>query len=139
MKDPSKLTTKRELFIQNIIGGMSQRQAYIKAGYKTKNKPPEYIDTEACKLFKNPKIIHRYNELMEKTEKKAIWTREMALEELKEMLADSKKDKHYGGRQGAIKELNQLCDLYPKENKQKDEPTTISFNIESVKVTNEKN
>ena len=128
-----KLTGKQEKFVQELIKGKSQRQAFIAAGYSSKNKTDEYLDVRACELMKNRKVLDRYNELMGELKKKALWTRERAIEELLEMLDDSKLDKQYAGRYNAIKELSTLCDLYPKEDKKENEPTKIVFNIESVK------
>ena len=57
------LTPKQEKFIQNIVSGMSQRQAY-KDAYNAENMTDESIDVEACKLFNDTKISLRYQELM---------------------------------------------------------------------------
>ena len=65
------LTPKQERFIQNIVSGMSQRQAY-KDSYNAENMTDESIDTEACLLFNNPKVAQRYRELMDKLEDEAI-------------------------------------------------------------------
>lgn len=70
-----KLTVKQEKFVQCLIEGKSQRQAYIEAGYSTKNKKPEYIDTRACELFKTSKVVGRYNEIMGEHKEKALITR----------------------------------------------------------------
>lgn len=65
------LTPKQERFIQNIVSGMSQRQAY-KDAYNTENMKDETIDTEACLLFNDQKVAKRYRELMDKLEDEAI-------------------------------------------------------------------
>lgn len=65
------LTPKQEKFIQNIVSGMSQRQAY-KDAYNAENMTDESIDVEACKLFNDTKISLRYQELMEELKDKAI-------------------------------------------------------------------
>lgn len=69
------LTPKQEKFVQNIISGMSQRQAY-KDAYNTKNMKDETIDVKACELFKTNKVSVRYQELMKRLENKAIMTAE---------------------------------------------------------------
>lgn len=71
MKD--KLTPKQEKFIQNIIKGMSQREAY-KDAYNAENMKDESIDCNACKLFNDAKIKQRYEELIEKMQDDAIMT-----------------------------------------------------------------
>lgn len=64
------LTVKQEKFIQNIIKGMSQREAY-KNAYNAKYKD-KAIDEKACVLFNSEKVQKRYEELMTQLEDKAI-------------------------------------------------------------------
>ena len=64
------LNVKQEKFIQNIINGMSQRQAY-KDAYNAKYKD-EVIDSKASNLFNSDKVQARYKELMGKLEDEAI-------------------------------------------------------------------
>ena len=119
----NKLTSKQELFVQGLVSGLSQRKAYINAGYSTKNKTDGYIDKEASLLFKNRKVFERYNEIMEEHKDKALWTREDAIETLKWLLDQSVSsvkdfDAGYVRKSTAdaiissIQELNKLEDLY---------------------------
>lgn len=78
------LTAKQEKFIQNIVAGMTQRQAY-KAAYDAENMDDKTIDKEACLLFNNPNIAERYKELLEKLEEQAIMTALDKRKMLKEM------------------------------------------------------
>lgn len=64
------LNVKQEKFIQNIIKGMSQREAY-KNAYNAKYKD-KAIDEKACVLFNSEKVQKRYKELMDQLEDKAI-------------------------------------------------------------------
>ena len=66
------LNAKQEMFVQNLIKGMSQREAY-KNAYKAKYKD-EAIDSKACILFNTDKVQARYNELLEKLQDKNIMT-----------------------------------------------------------------
>lgn len=68
------LTPKQEMFVQNLIKGMSQREAY-KNAYKAKYKD-EAIDTKASLLFKTEKVQNRYKELLRRIEDKSIMTAE---------------------------------------------------------------
>ncbi len=68
------LTPKQEMFVQNLIKGMSQREAY-KNAYKAKYKD-EAIDTKASLLFKTEKVQNRYKELLRRIENKSIMTAE---------------------------------------------------------------
>ena len=135
-REGPKLTAKQEKFVQGLIEGKSQRQAYIDAGYSTKGKTPEYIDTEACKLFKNPKVSQRYNLLMEEHKEKALITREELLQKLLKGLDMALGDEEtkmavisFGklyektGKKTNLKALAQIADIiakledfYPKEN-----------------------
>jgi phage terminase small subunit len=69
------LTIKQEKFVQNIVKGMSQREAY-KSSYNAKNMKDDTIDNKACNLFKQDKIRARYEELLKRIEDKAIMTAE---------------------------------------------------------------
>ncbi len=81
MKD--KLTTKQERFVRNLFGGMSQRDAYIKAGYSPKSALTT-IDHHACELAKTAKVKARLAELQEKADSALI----MPVKERKERLSE---------------------------------------------------
>lgn len=124
------LTPKQEKFVQGLIEGKSQRQSYIDAGYSVENKTGDYIDCQASKLMKNTKVLQRYEEILQEHKNKALWTREEAVKDLIWIKDKAKTDiTNNGVRQAnsnafinAIKELNTLEDIYPKE--KKDENTT---------------
>ena len=64
------LRPKQEKFIQNIIKGMSQRQAY-KEAYDVKYSDKS-IDEKASTLFNSGKVQERYKELLQQLEDKSI-------------------------------------------------------------------
>ena len=66
------LTARQEKFVQSLIKGMSQREAYRIAYPKSKTWKNESVDCEASKLFANTKVSQRYKELQERAEDKAI-------------------------------------------------------------------
>ena len=121
------LTTKQAIFVQRLIEGYSQREAY-KFAYNCEKMKDESIDIEASKLFNNPKISLRYQELLDEYKEKAKWNRSKAEEKLMWLLDKSQEDIEYRGLKQAnsnsmlntIKELNTLTDLYPKKNKEED-------------------
>ena len=121
------LTTKQEIFVQRLLEGYSQREAY-KFAYNCEKMKDESIDIEASKLFNNPKISLRYQELLDEYKEKAKWNRSKAEEKLMWLLDKSQEDIEYRGLKQAnsnsmlntIKELNTLTDLYPKKNKEDD-------------------
>ena len=55
------LTPKRDKFVQNLIQGMSQREAY-KNSFNAKNMSDRTIDNKAYKLFKTDEARARHNE-----------------------------------------------------------------------------
>lgn len=66
------LTAKQEKFVQNLIKGMSQREAYRNA-YPNDKSTDETVDKNACNLLNNNSmVLSRYNELLQKAEDKAI-------------------------------------------------------------------
>lgn len=67
------LTPKQELFVQNLVKGMSQREAY-KNSYNAGNMKDNDIDCNASKLFSDTKITQRYKELIKEADDKAIMT-----------------------------------------------------------------
>lgn len=56
------LTAKQEKFVQELIKGKSQREAY-RAAYNCKKLKPAGIDSKASVLFKQVKVRARYEEL----------------------------------------------------------------------------
>lgn len=69
-----KLPLKQERFVQGLIKGLSQREAY-KQAYSAKYKDSA-IDSKASALFKTDKVQKRYNELLGKIENNAILSAE---------------------------------------------------------------
>ncbi|PKF14018.1 terminase [Macrococcoides caseolyticum] len=119
-----KLTGKQELFVNGLIEGKSQVQAYIDAGYSVNAKTESSIYEMASKLLKNNKIMTRYNELKSELKDKALWTREESINDLKWIKEQSRKTiEEYGEVKhapataylGAITELNKLGVLYDLE------------------------
>lgn len=74
-----RLTVKQEKFVQNLIKGMSQADAYRDA-YSTKKMSDNAIYREASLLLKNPKVAKRHDELrgklVERAERRALMTAE---------------------------------------------------------------
>ena len=75
-----RLTPKQELFVQGIITGLSQRQAYRQA-YKSDKMSDEAVDVKASRIFKEAKVRLRYRELLEQFSNMALWSREQAFNE----------------------------------------------------------
>jgi phage terminase small subunit len=61
-----KLTDKQEKFVQELIKGKSQREAYREAYPGSKKWTDNSIDARASRLFKSDKVLTRYNEIHDK-------------------------------------------------------------------------
>lgn len=87
------LTLKQEKFVQNLIKGMSQREAY-KEAYNAKYKD-EAIDSKASNLYNSDKVQVRYNELLKQLEDETImsakermkWLTKVIKGDIKEIVA----------------------------------------------------
>lgn len=120
------LTTKQEKYVQGLVAGLSQREAYKQAYPNSTKWKDSAIDSNASTLMKNTKVLQRYNELIEEHKEKALWTREQAINDLIWLKEQSKmsieQDDEGYVRQGTstafvntIQELNKLEGLYPSE------------------------
>ena len=101
----TELTTKQEKFVQNLISGMSQRQAYkdaFQADYDD-----NAIDVNACKLFNDAKIKLRYKELIEELKEVNIMTAKERMIWLSEVVQGIQTDKEVvvNGAEVQIKEV----------------------------------
>ena len=132
------LTSKQEKYVQGLVAGLSQRQAYIQAYPKASDWKENSVDRQASTLLKNPKVLARYNALMEEHKNKALWTREEAVNELKWLYKQAIKsiedqDEGYvrqgtsSALLGAIQELNKLEDLYPSDKHQVEHIGQVNF------------
>lgn len=82
------LTAKQEQFVQNIIQGMSQADAY-RSAYSCKNMSDNAIYREASLLLDNPKVTQRLSELRDELAKPSIMTAQERLEWLTDIIKGS--------------------------------------------------
>ena len=73
------LTAKQEKFVQNIIDGMNQADAY-RNSYNVKKMSDNAIYREASLLMENPKVSQRLTELREEMIKPTIMSAQERLE-----------------------------------------------------------
>lgn len=122
------LTSKQEKFIQGVVSGLSQTDAY-KQAYDTSKMKDNTIWKKASELMADSKVRGRYEELINKHTEKALWNRSLAEEKLIWLLDKSQESIELMGLKQAnatsmlnsIKELNTLTDLYPKDKPQNKE------------------
>ena len=88
----SKLTTKQELFVQQLVTGQSQRQAYRKAYPSAKKWKDNVVDNKASELLKNGEVSVRYRELLKQFSNMALWSREQAFNEYEWLKNQAKED-----------------------------------------------
>ena len=132
------LTSKQEKYVQGLVAGLSQRQAYREAYPNSIDWKDRTVDSRASELLKKSNVLGRYNELMEEHKSKALWTREEAVNELKWLYKQAIKsieeqDEGYvrqgtsSALLGAIQELNKLEDLYPSDKHQVEHIGQVNF------------
>ena len=125
----SKLTTKQEKYVQGLVAGLSQRQAYIKAYPNARKWNDNSVDSRASNLLKTDKVLTRYNELLDEHKEKALWTREDSVNKLiwlieKATVSIEEHDEGYTRQAtanallNAVQELNKLELLYPLDQRQ---------------------
>lgn len=107
------LTPKQEKFIQNIIAGMSQREAY-KNSYNAENMKDETIDSEASILFNDQKVSKRYQELIEELQDKAIMSAKERMKWLTEVINNEQKETVYYQVNGQSTPIERTADLNTK-------------------------
>ena len=133
------LTTKQEIFIQRLIEGYSQREAY-KFAYNCEKMSNNSIDVEASKLLANTKVSLRYEELKNELKNKMFYTVEKANDDLEWIKLKAKEDiENRGIKQAnsttylnAVKQQIDLNGITIKEAK-KDIDNIIKFEIVGAK------
>lgn len=98
------LTAKQEKFVQNIIQGKSQIDAY-KDAYSAENMSDNAISREACLLLKNPKVAQRHKELSDQLAKPSIMTAQERLEFLTGVINGTRGEKVVEVIDGEPKEI----------------------------------
>lgn len=133
-----KLNVKQEKFIQGIIKGLSQRQAYKEAfGSEYDDNA---IDINASKLFNSAKVKLRYEELLQELQDKSILTAKERMIWLSDVVKGNIKHISYGGNGEAYENEAYISDKLKAVdtlNKMSGEYTTkIDANVNTeIKVT----
>lgn len=89
-----RLNIKQEKFVQGILLGLSQRQAY-KEAYKATYADKD-IDSKASSLFNSDKVQARYNDLLEEMKDKSIMTAKERMMWLSDVIKGNIKHISYG-------------------------------------------
>ena len=123
---------KHEKFIQNIVKGMSQRQAY-KNAFKV-NYSDEAIDSKASTLFNTDKVQERYNELLQELEDKSIMNAKERMKWLTNVITgeitDRNKEAFMSDKMKAIDILNKMSGEYTTKLEGNIGVTTVRVDID---------
>ena len=120
------LTPKQEVFVQGIIKGLSQADAYREA-YNTKRMTDKTIHEAASRLVADSKVSARIKELREQMDKETIMSAQKRLEWLTEVIAD--KDISIGDKLKAADIMNKMQGEYTQK-VQAEVTNAVNINIE---------
>lgn len=110
---PALTNQRREKFVQNIVSGMTQRQAYLDAFPNAANWQPKSVDEAACTLFHMQEVAARYQELQSYVAMSAVLSRQGRMLILTDIAEDE--DLPPKNRMQAIDLLNKMDGEYVKK------------------------
>lgn len=122
------LTAKQEQFVQNIIQGMNQADAY-RSAYPKQRMTDKTVWETASNLMKNPKVITRLEELRKELATPAIMSAQKRLEWLTELVQND--EESTGDKLRAIDIMNKMQGEYVQK-VQAEVQTETTINIELV-------
>lgn len=122
------LTAKQEQFVQNIIQGMSQAEAY-RSAYSCKNMSDNAVYVNASKLVADTKVALRLKELREQLAKPAIMSAQKRLEWLTRVIQNE--GESTGDKLKAVDIMNKMQGEYVQKI-EAEVKTETTINIELV-------
>ena len=122
------LTPKQEKFVQGIIEGMSQADAY-RAAYSSKKMSDNAIYREASLLVEHPKVSQRIAELRAELAKPSIMTAQERLEWLTKIINDENESTK--NRLSASDQMNKMQGEYVQK-VEANVNTDVVINVELV-------
>lgn len=145
------LTPKQEQYCKNrAILKMSQRKAYIDAFPSAKEWKLETVDTKACNLEADVKILARIKELQDEVKAQMIqqaeWTRKDALNELKSLIeranremdeTNSMSGPNVSAIVNAVKELNSIYEVTAETTERENDGFIEALNGKAGEVWND--
>ena len=145
------LTPKQEQYCKNrAILKMSQRKAYLDAFPSAKEWKLETVDTKACNLEAEDKILARIKELQDEIKaemmQQAEWTRKDALNELKRLIdranremdeTSSMSGPNVSAIINAVKELNDIYEVGAETTEQESDGFIEALNGKAGEVWND--
>ena len=122
------LTAKQELFVQNIIQGMSQADAY-RSAYVCKNMSDKTVWESASRLMANSKVTARLSELREQLANEKIMSAQKRMEWLTSLIQNDEASNN--DKLKALDILNKMDGEYVQKI-QAEVQTETTINIELV-------
>ena len=122
------LTAKQEKFVQGIIEGLSQADAY-RAAYPKQKMSDKTIWETASKLMNNPKVIARVNELRNQMMKSTIMTAQQRMEWLTNLINNAEEGTNE--KLKAIDIMNKMQGEYVQK-VEADVKSEVTINVELV-------
>ena len=90
------MTYNQEMYIEYILQGYNHRTSFIKAFPSSKSKKPSIVDAQASQLFAKKDVQEyfqkRKKEIQDEIKEKSIWNKELAMNELIDLLYTNKKE-----------------------------------------------
>lgn len=120
------LTAKQEAFVQNIIQGMNQADAY-RSAYNCENMADNSIYVNASKLVSDAKVAQRLKELREQLAKPSIMSAQERLEWLTRLILSD--DETTTDKLRAADIMNKMQGEYTQKI-EADVNNTVTINIE---------
>lgn len=100
------ITPKRERFIELVMDGMSQCDAYREAFDVKPDIKIKTVYKRSSELMQDGEIKGRIREMQDKLAEKTLWTREKSVQALLKAYAVAEAEGSSQGMTGAVKELN---------------------------------
>ena len=107
--ESSMLTAKQEAFVQNIIQGMSQADAY-RSAYPNQRMSDKTVWETASKLMANPKVVTRLKELRDQLASEKIMSAQERMEWLTEVIKSG--EASYSDKLKAVDIMNKMDGEY---------------------------
>lgn len=139
-EEEQRLTPKQEKFIDGILEGKTQYQAYIDAYPKAKNWKRDSVDSIASQLMNNTKIIHRLQEYGWKDKTKVLLTRERMLKRIDKVMQKHEEEMdriqaaYQRDKMLVMKELSQWMQLLDNEYVEDKDAVQQKINILTKKL-----
>ena len=116
-KTPKKLSIQQERFKNNLLKGLNQKDAYIKAGYKARGAAAE---THSSRLVRNGKFAAELKKAKEKAAVEAVLTRGYVLSGLIDVADRCRDEQDFqpSGANKALELLGKYLGIFEKDNQQ---------------------